>query len=438
MPSYGASVVLTYIAWDTSANVGKTGDVANHTLRWIKDGTAAAPTNSPSEIDATNAPGAYKLTMTTGEGTCQVGTLVGKSSTANVSIIPISVSFELLPTTYYGTAGGIPILDGNTLVGANVVRVNGTTQTARDIGASVLLSPGTGTGQLDVTSGVVKANTTQLSGTALTDIVGAIWDTQVSGHTTAGTFGQCLAPLNYGTTTATTGTSLTLNASASSDNNAYVGCWVAITDAVSGKHQVRAITAYNGSTKVATTYSWATTPSTNSNYAIFASNLSGISTSVWGASVNANTTSGTFGEWCGVGGVRVNSDGVAAVKAGVWNAYRADHATSGTFGQGISSVQGNVTGSVNSVNSLGAQAKLDVNAEVVDTLSVDTYTEPTSPPAATSSLKDKIVWLFSLGRNKITQTATNQKVRNDSDSADIGNSTTSDDGTTFTRGKFGP
>lgn len=125
MPSYGASVVLTYIAWDTNANVGKTGDVANHTLRWIKDGTQGVPTNSPSEIDATNAPGAYKLTLTTGECTCQVGTLVGKSSTANVSIIPVSVSFELLPTTFYGTAGGIPILDGSNNVPSNVKAING-------------------------------------------------------------------------------------------------------------------------------------------------------------------------------------------------------------------------------------------------------------------------------------------------------------------------
>jgi len=125
MPSYGASVVLTYVAWDTNANVGKSGDVANHTLRWIKDGTSSAPTNSPSEIDATNAPGAYKLTMTTGECTCQVGTLVGKSSTANVSIIPISVSFELLPTTYYGTSGGIPILNGSGNILADLKAIDG-------------------------------------------------------------------------------------------------------------------------------------------------------------------------------------------------------------------------------------------------------------------------------------------------------------------------
>lgn len=50
---------------------------------------------------------------------------------------------------------------------ANTKNLGGTTQTGRDVGASVLLSTGTGTGQLDFTSGVVKANATQILGTAV-------------------------------------------------------------------------------------------------------------------------------------------------------------------------------------------------------------------------------------------------------------------------------
>jgi hypothetical protein len=86
--------------------------------------------------------------------------------------------------------------------------------------------------------------------------------------------------------------------------------------------------------------------------------------------------------------------------------------------------------------SLGTQAKADVNAEVLDVLVTDTHAEPASVPAATSSLKDKIGWLFMLGRNKRTQTSSTENVRNDADSATIGTSTKSDDGTTFTRGKY--
>ena len=77
-----------------------------------------------------------------------------------------------------------------------------------------------------------------------------------------------------------------------------------------------------------------------------------------------------------------------------------------------------------------------VNAEVVDALSVDTYAEPGSVPAATSSLKDKIGWLFMLARNKRVTSATQDKVRNDADSADIGTAGLSDDGTAFSRGEY--
>lgn len=94
MPAKGESLTLQFVAWDTSANSGKTGDSANFTLRWVKDGTSAAPSNSPSEIDATNLPGVYKITLTASEASCNVGTLGGKSSTSNVSIIPITIVFD--------------------------------------------------------------------------------------------------------------------------------------------------------------------------------------------------------------------------------------------------------------------------------------------------------------------------------------------------------
>lgn len=62
--------------------------------------------------------------------------------------------------------------------------------------------------------------------------------------------------------------------------------------------------------------------------------------------------------------------------------------------------------------------------------------EPASPPAFGGTLKGAISWLLALARNKVTQTATTQLVRNDADSATIGTSSVSDDGTTYTRGKF--
>ncbi len=63
---------------------------------------------------------------------------------------------------FIGNHNATMAVDGNGRV--DVIKIAGTTQTARDIGASVLLSTGTGTGQLDFTSGVVKANATQWLG----------------------------------------------------------------------------------------------------------------------------------------------------------------------------------------------------------------------------------------------------------------------------------
>lgn len=76
----------------------------------------------------------------------------------------VAISATLV-ASYFGYWDGTSFL----LQGADMLSVSGTLQTARDIGASVLLSAGTGTGQLDFTSGVVKSNLVQILATALTE-----------------------------------------------------------------------------------------------------------------------------------------------------------------------------------------------------------------------------------------------------------------------------
>lgn len=77
-----------------------------------------------------------------------------------------------------------------------------------------------------------------------------------------------------------------------------------------------------------------------------------------------------------------------------------------------------------------------VNAEIVDALTIDTYAEPAAVPIATSSLKDKLGWLFALARNRLTQTANLQTLRNDANNADIATAQVSDDGLTATRDEW--
>ena len=101
-----------------------------------------------------------------------------------------------------------------------------------------------------------------------------------------------------------------------------------------------------------------------------------------------------------------------------------------------------------------ATLTIDVAASVAQDFEVETYgdasarhptlgfgtgnAEPTSPPAATASIAEKIGWLYALARNKLIQSATTQCLRNDADTDDIGCATTSDDGNEFTRAEFIP
>jgi hypothetical protein len=133
-------MTVTYIAWDTGNQVGKTGDVANHTLRWVKDGTASAPTNAASEVSAAYCPGLYKVTLTSTETDANLGTLAGISSTSGVSIIPKEIQFERLPDAAPAASGG-------------------------------LLTVGTGTGQINPSSGKIAC--TIAAGDLATDSITA-------------------------------------------------------------------------------------------------------------------------------------------------------------------------------------------------------------------------------------------------------------------------
>lgn len=76
----------------------------------------------------------------------------------------------------------------------------------------------------------------------------------------------------------------------------------------------------------------------------------------------------------------------------------------------------------------------EVNAEVVDALSTDTYAEPTGAPAATASLAAKINRLYMALRNGLTVTAAAKTFLDDDGNAEWVKAL-SDDGTTYTEGE---
>jgi hypothetical protein len=82
-------------------------------------------------------------------------------------------------------------------------------------------------------------------------------------------------------------------------------------------------------------------------------------------------------------------------------------------GYSLAADQSGVT--VGTVNALGATAKSDVNAEVVDALATDTYAEPgQGAPGATVSLSAKIGYLYKAWRNKKDNDGSANQIYDDS------------------------
>ena len=139
-----------------------------------------------------------------------------------------------------------------------------------------------------------------------------------------------------------------------------------------------------------------------------------------------------------------------------WNVAKTGYALTATTGLGAqtANITGNLSGSVGSVTgavgsvtgavgsvtgSVGSNLELgpaEVNAEVVDVLFTDTDAEPAQGlPAATTTLADKIGFLYKAWRNKSTQTATTYSLFNDDAATVDHKATVSDDATTATKGE---
>ena len=187
-----------------SSNLAASGDwtPATGDTKISKDGGNFANTsNNPSAVGGTGSVG-WTLTLTATElKAAEVNVQIVDSATkaiedqylviytygnASAKIVPdlsdiVRMGLTALPNAAAEASGGLYTRGSgagqinqaaNGQIDSNVVKVAGTAQTGRDLGASVLISSGTGTGQLDVTSGVIKANLVQILATAVTETVG--------------------------------------------------------------------------------------------------------------------------------------------------------------------------------------------------------------------------------------------------------------------------
>lgn len=252
------------------------------------------------------------------------------------------------------------------------------------------------------------------------EVADAVWDEAQSGHTTAGTFGEMATEV----------------ASILADTNELQ------SDDVPGL-----IAALNDPTAAA------------------------IADAVWDEAQSGHTTAGTFGEIATEiasiledtgttlpGQITgLNDPTAAAIADAVWDEAQSAHVAAGSFGEmatevaailvdtgttlpgSLATVDANVdailidTGTtipaqITGLNDLSAA---QVNAEVVDVLTVDAHAEPTGVPTANESIGDKIGYLFMMARNQVTVTSSKKVFFDDSGTAEF-EKDLSDDGTTYT------
>lgn len=160
-----------------------------------KNGGAFAAKNDTTNLTGTGANGHYTCVL----NATDTGTLGMFRVLCHVSgALVVYKDFVILPANVYDS-----LVSGSDNLQVDTVQVGGTTQTARDVGASVLLSNGTGAGQISLSSGTVTVGTnndkTGYTVSTVSDKTGyslssagvqAIWDALTSALTTVGSVGK--------------------------------------------------------------------------------------------------------------------------------------------------------------------------------------------------------------------------------------------------------
>ena len=176
IPSGKIDQVIFFVAVDsTDLKTRKTGLSGFVVYRSRNGGTATIYTTPTiTELSAANMPGVYSLLID--EDTTVASTSDSEEYVVHITaatMAPVTRSIELYRRDT--TSGLTALIDASGRV--DVGRITGQTQTARDIGASVLLSSGTGTGQLSLSAGLVALSGTQTfnnTGTWTGNIVGTL------------------------------------------------------------------------------------------------------------------------------------------------------------------------------------------------------------------------------------------------------------------------
>jgi hypothetical protein len=222
------------------------------------------------------------------------------------------------------------------------------------------------------------------------------------------------------------------------DTDYWKGCWILFTSG-SIVNQVRLITAFDPGTDTIT-FAPATTQAVSTNtYEILPAGR--VDLHFWQGTLPNVLVSGRVDASVGAlatGVITSSSFTAGAIDNAAFNVTEtltanpaAGGITSGSFAAGA------ITAAAIATDAIDADAlAADAANEIRDAVWAKVMSELASVPGVTGTVLQALEWLFLLSRNKVTQTSTTQTLRNDADSATIGASTLSDDGTTFTRNEF--
>lgn len=418
-PSTSLTVVFrAYLASDhVTPATGKT--IA---ITISKNGGAFGNPNAGATNATELSSGFYKVTLdTTDTGTA--GPLAVRGAVATVDDVGIMYYVGQSPadvTHLLGTAWLTPGTAGTPDVNAKLI--GGTAQTGRDIGASVLLSAGTGTGQLDFTSGVVKSNLAQILGTALTETAGQIaaafkkFFDKAAPTGTINSIPDAVAGANGGLPTVDAanrivglqGTKHTfddLNDLSQANIRTAVGLASANLDT-----QIGTLATLTKLLKYVQLLA-------RKDAAIATDNATELT------AINANGGSGA-------GAYDNTTDAQEALRD------RGDASWTTVTAAAIRTAVGLASANLDTqIGTLATPAQ--VNAEVVDALNVDTYPEPgQGTPPATTTLAAKINYLYKNWRNKKTQTSSQWSLLNDDAATVDQKAAVADDGTTASKGEI--
>jgi len=269
-----------------------------------------------------------------------------------------SPHYDIVPTQIYNS-----LVKGSDLLDVNASQLGGTAQTGRDIGASVLLSPGTGTGQISLASGAVTVGTNSDKTAYQLAADQAVNVTKFNGTTvTARDIGASVL-LSNGTDTGQISLSsgqVTVGTLASA---AIASIWNALTSGLTTAGSIGKLLVDNINATISSrsTYAGADTAGTTTLLSRI-----GTALTITGGKVDVNDKTG----------FALSSAGIA----GIWNALTSGMSTAGSIGKRIIDY---LTGDI--FARLGAPAGASVSADIA-AVNAKTTNLPATPAAVGSAM----------------------------------------------------